>query len=178
MTLHKKENQLLIRHHLVISKRLTRLSTPPVTLQLMIIFWWHVSLILGYWLHSLPSLYHIFQTLPSDESIMEFMSLEEMSYKHHHHQSSFLPSYHMVEDHFETMVSSNIVTTPQSSVLIHIVESEGNLSNVTLTIPIDISVKPGFVENIYLGQNCSASKLRSYTTLFKEFRYIFAWTYE
>ena len=57
----------------------------------------------------------------------------------------------MVEDHFETLVSSDIVTTPQSLVLIHNVESECRLCNITKTIPVDISVKPGVVENIHLG---------------------------
>ena len=54
---------------------------------------------------------------------MEFMSLDEIPWKYHHHQSSFLPSYQMVEDHFETLVSYDIVTTPQSPVLIHNIES-------------------------------------------------------
>ena len=80
----------------------------------------------------------------------------------------------MVEDHFETLVSYDIVTTPQPLVLIHTIESEGNISNITKTILIDISVKPGVVENIHLGQNCSPSEIRSYTTLFREFRDIFS----
>ena len=84
----------------------------------------------------------------------------------------------MVEDHFGTMVSSDIVTNPQSLVLIHDVESEGKLSNITKTIPVDISMNLGIVENINVGQNSSPSKLVSYIALFKEFRDIFAWTYE
>ena len=76
------------------------------------------------------------------------------------------------------MVSSDIVSTPQSLVLIHNFESEGSLSNITKSVLVDIFVEPGVVESLHVGQNCSASKLRSYTTLFKEFRYIFAWTYE
>ena len=106
------------------------------------------------------------------------MYLNEMLWKDHHHRSSFLPDYHMVEDNFETMVSFDIVTTPQSSVLIYNVDSEDNSSNITKTIPVDISVKPGVVENIHLGQNCYASELRSYMTLFKEFRDIFSCMYE
>ena len=62
----------------------------------------------------------------------------------------------MVEDHFETIVSSDIVITPHSLVLIHNVESKGNLSNITKTIIVDISVKHGFVEHIQLGQNWSS----------------------
>ena len=50
----------------------------------------------------------------------------------------------MVEDHYETPVSSDIVTIPKSLVLIHNVESEGNLSNITKIVPVDISIKMEF----------------------------------
>ena len=83
-----------------------------------------------------------------------------------------------IEDNFETMVLSNIVTTPQSPVLIHNFESDGNLSNITKTVMVNISMKPRVVENIHVGQNYSASELRSYTTIFKEFRDIFSWKYQ
>ena len=79
-----------------------------------------------------------------------------MPWKHHHHRSSFLPSYQIVEDHFETSVSYDVVTNRQTPVLIHKGESEGNLCNITKNISINISVKPGVVENIHLGQNSSS----------------------
>ena len=60
---------------------------------------------LPYWLDlSSPYLDDILQPIPSDESIMELMSLDEIPWKDHHHWSSFLLSYQMVEDHFETLV--------------------------------------------------------------------------
>ena len=102
------------------------------------------------------------------------MYLDEMPWKYHHHQSSFLPSYQMVEDHFETSILFDIETTPQSLVLIHTIESEGNLSNIRKTVSIIILVKPGVLENIHFRQNRYASELRSYATLFKGFRDIFS----
>jgi hypothetical protein len=45
-------------------------------------------------------------------------------------------------------------------------------------IPIDISVKPGIVENVYIGASCSPEEIVTYTSLFKEFRDIFAWSYK
>ena len=48
-------------------------------------------------------------------------------------------------------------------------DSEGNLCNVTQTIPIDISMKHGVVEHIHIGQNCSTSEIEIYMPLFKEF---------
>lgn len=45
-------------------------------------------------------------------------------------------------------------------------------------IYISISTKPTVVENIHVRKSCSPSELDSYPTLFCEFRYIFAWSYE
>ena len=79
---------------------------------------------------------------------MEVMSLDEMPSKDHHHRSSFLPHFHMVEEKFTSDVSSDIVSDPQSSILTCDVESECNLSKITNTIPVDISMQPGIPENI------------------------------
>ena len=45
-------------------------------------------------------------------------------------------------------------------------------------MPLDISVKPGISENIFIGHNSSHEEVQKYTALFKEFRDVFAWTYE
>lgn len=52
------------------------------------------------------------------------------------------------------------------------------MGNMTETCPIDISVKPGIVENIHIGRNCSPEEVTAYTALFKEFRDVFTWSYE
>ena len=56
--------------------------------------------------------------------------------------------------------------------------SEGNMANISATIPINISMNLDVVENIYIGPNCSPKEIAIYTTLFKEFWDIFAWSYE
>jgi len=38
--------------------------------------------------------------------------------------------------------------------------------------------KPNVVENIHVGKTCSPSKLEIYCALFREFRDVFAWSYE
>jgi hypothetical protein len=63
------------------------------------------------------------------------------------------------------------MTVPRST---RDVFAEGNLSNISPTIPIDISVKPGIVENVHIGASCSPDEIVTYTSLFKEFRDIFA----
>ena len=52
------------------------------------------------------------------------------------------------------------------------------MGNISTMITIDISIKEGVVENINLDANCTPDKVVSYTTLFKEFCDVFAWSYE
>ena len=73
----------------------------------------------------------------------------------------------MVEEHFTTDVSFDIVMDPQSLILTHSVYSKGNLCNITKTMPVDISMKLGVFENIHIGQNYSSFEVQSYTALFK-----------
>ena len=109
---------------------------------------------------------------------MEVMSLDMIPWEDYHHRSYFLPPCHMVENHFASMVSSDIVLNPQYLILTRSVDSEGNLCNITKTMPVDISVKPGIYENIHIGQKSSPEEVRSFIDLFKEFRDSFMWTYE
>ena len=51
---------------------------------------------------------------------------------------------------------------------------DGNMANISPTIPINISRNPGKVENIYIGVNYSPNEIKEYTELFKEFWEIFA----
>jgi hypothetical protein len=46
------------------------------------------------------------------------------------------------------------------------------------TIAINISTKTDVVENIHVGKSCSPSELEIYNALFREFRDVFAWSYE
>ena len=57
-------------------------------------------------------------------------------------------------------------------------DSEENLCNITQTNLIDISAKPGTIEHVHVGYNCLAEESKAYRALFKEFRDIFAWSYE
>jgi hypothetical protein len=45
------------------------------------------------------------------------------------------------------------------------------------TIKIDISIKPGVVEEIIIGASFTPEEIIAYKTLFQEFRDIFAWSY-
>ena len=51
------------------------------------------------------------------------------------------------------------------------------MANISPTIKIDISDKPGVEENITLGAQCTLEEIEAYTKLFKEFCDIFTWSY-
>jgi hypothetical protein len=55
---------------------------------------------------------------------------------------------------------------------------EGNLENISPTIPLDIPIKPGIVENVHIGASCYSDEIQTYKVLFQEFRDVFAWSYE
>ena len=56
--------------------------------------------------------------------------------------------------------------------------ADGNMENIFSTIPINISRYPGRIENVYIWEECSHAEILEYTELFKEFRDIFAWSYD
>jgi hypothetical protein len=113
---------------------------------------------------------------PTDEMIMSVM--EDTPWDDGHHRSILFLEQHTLENYQRISTPSTVVvisTVPGST---HDVFAEGNLSNISPTIPIDISVKPGIVENVHIGASCSPDEIVTYTSLFKEFRDIFAWSYE
>ena len=45
--------------------------------------------------------------------------------------------------------------------------ADGNMENISPTIPINISRDPGKIENVYIGAECSHAEIQEYTKLFK-----------
>jgi len=54
--------------------------------------------------------------------------------------------------------------------------AEGNMSNISETILINISWNPNVVENVFIGASCTLEEICLFTDLFKEFRDVFAWS--
>ena len=113
-----------------------------------------------------------------DEAIIEAMSGVEPPWEELHHRSYFLPKLdHLEHEDFRDILSENIgspvvpLSSPGQM-------DDGNMANLSLTIPINISRNPGKIENVYIGVDCSPDEIKEYTTLFKEFHDIFAWSYE
>jgi hypothetical protein len=113
---------------------------------------------------------------PTNEMIMSVM--EDTPWDDGHHRSILFLEQHTLENYQRISTPSTVVFISTVTATSHDVFVEGNLSNISPTIPIDISVKPGIVENVHIGASCSPDEIITYTSLFKEFRDIFAWSYE
>ena len=121
-----------------------------------------------YWLDSPPpTLDDLSHTFPSNESIMEIMSLDETQWEDHHHKSSFLPNSNFAESNFVSFITFDIVNNIQSLMFKHRNDSEGNLCNITQTIPTGIFVNLGVVEHVHIGQNCAMNGIEIYMAHFK-----------
>jgi hypothetical protein len=117
-----------------------------------------------------PYSFHVI--FPIDEMIISVM--EETPWDDGHHRSILFLEQHTLENYQRISTPSTVVvisTIPESA---HDVFSKGNLSNISPTIPIDISIKPGIVKNVNIGASCSSNEIVTYTSLFKEFCDIFA----
>ena len=73
---------------------------------------------------------------------------------------------------------SEDVDTPINPLSREGIFAEGNMENISTTIPINISANPNIVENVCIDANYSSEEIAIYTTLFKEFRNVFSWSYE
>jgi hypothetical protein len=60
----------------------------------------------------------------------------------------------------------------------HRVYAEGNMVNISKTIPINIFHNPNVVKNVFIGEDYSSNKVCIYADPFKDFCDIFAWSYE
>jgi hypothetical protein len=109
---------------------------------------------------------------------MEMLSIDDLSWDDNHHRSSFLPPLEEIHEDIRSVFLPDVTNVPQSLILTQDTLSEGNMSNISTTIVINISIKEGVVENINLGANCTPDEVVSYTALFKEFHDVLAWSYE
>jgi hypothetical protein len=115
---------------------------------------------------------------PIDEMIMFVM--EDTPWDDGHHHSILFLEQHTIENYqwISTLLTIVVISTiPEST---HDVFSEGNLSNISPTIPLNISIKPGIVEKMCIygasmkkccSQDMTLKIVQSgYTSLFKEFQ--------
>ena len=104
---------------------------------------------------------------PSDEAIIEAMSGVEPPWEELHHRSYFLPDLDPLEHEDFRVVLSEIFGGPMGPLSSLGPMANGNMANISSTIPINISHDPGRIENVYIGTECSHAEIQEYTELFK-----------
>jgi hypothetical protein len=115
---------------------------------------------------------------PTYEMIMFVMSIEDTPWDDGHHRSILFLEQHTIESYQQISTPLTIVIISTIFESTHDVFYEGNLSNISPTIPLDISIKPRVVENVHIGDSCSPDDVVTYKSLFQEFCDVFAWSYE
>jgi hypothetical protein len=84
-----------------------------------------------------------------------------------HHRSYFLPDLRRIEAGEFTLTMTRAKACPINHLAMHVVYAEGNMENISQTIPIDISRIPRVMENIFVGADWSLKEIQIYTDLFK-----------
>jgi hypothetical protein len=123
-----------------------------------------------------PVPFHVI--FPMDDMIMSVMSMEDTPWDDGHHHSILFLEQHTINGYQRLSTPSTIViiyTIPKST---HDTFYKGNLSNISPTIPLDISIKPRVFENAHIGASCYHDEVVTYKSLFQEFCDAFAWSYE
>jgi hypothetical protein len=115
---------------------------------------------------------------PTNEMIISVMFMEDTPLDDGHHHSILFLEQHTIKIYQQISNPSTIVVVSSIPESTHDVLYEWNLSNISPTIPLDISIKPGVVENVHIGASCSTDEVLTYKSLFQEFHDIFAWRYE
>jgi hypothetical protein len=110
-----------------------------------------------------PNPFHVI--FPTDEMIMPVM--EDTPWDNGHHRSILFLEQHTLENYQRILTPSTVVVILTVPATTHDAFAEGNLSNISPMIPIDISIKPGIVENVHIGASCSPDEIVTYTSLFK-----------
>jgi hypothetical protein len=110
--------------------------------------------------------------------IMSVMSMEDTPWDDGHHRSILFLERDTIESYKWILTLLTIVVVSSIPESTHDVLYEGNLRNISPTIPLDISIKPGVVENVHIGASCSTDEVHTNKALFQEFCDVFTWSYE
>ena len=86
-----------------------------------------------------------------------------------HHRSYFLPELdHLEREDFREVLSQRVgsLVVPLSSPGLM---ADGNMANISPTIPINISHDPSKIENVYIGKNVTMLSFKSIPSYSKSF---------
>jgi hypothetical protein len=116
--------------------------------------------------------------LPPDEVVIEAMTSPDKPWDDLHHRSYFLPELSRIEAGEFTITMTGDQPCPINPLATQDIYAEGNMATIAATIPINISRNPDVMENVFVGADGSPKEIQIYMDLFKEFRDVFAWSYE
>jgi hypothetical protein len=109
---------------------------------------------------------------------MSVMSMEDTPWDHGHHHSILFLEQDTIESYQRISTLSTVVVISSVPESTHDVLYEGNLSNISPIVPLDISIKPGVIENVHIEASCSVNEVVTYKSIFQEFCDVFSWSYE
>jgi hypothetical protein len=95
----------------------------------------------------------------TNEIIMTILPMVDTPWDDGHHHSILFLEPETIESYQQILNLSTVVTISFVPEPIHDVLYERNLSNISSTIPLDISIKPRIVENVHIGASCSADEI-------------------
>jgi hypothetical protein len=115
---------------------------------------------------------------PTDDMIMMIISMEDTPWDYGHHRSILFLECETIESYQRISTLSTFVViyfVPEST---HDVLYEGNLTNISPIVPLDISIKPWVMENVHISASCSIDEVCTYKSPFQEFCDVFSRSYE
>ena len=95
------------------------------------------------------------------------MSGVEPPWEELHHRSYFLPELDRLECEDFREILSERIGSPMVPLRSLGPMAYRNMTNISPTIPINISHDPGKIENVYIGAECSHVEILEYSELFK-----------
>jgi hypothetical protein len=104
---------------------------------------------------------------PTDEMVMSVMFMEDTPWDDGRHRSILFLERDTIESYQQISTPSTIVVVSSVPESTHDVLYEVNLSNISPTIPLDISIKPGVVDNVHIRASCSTDEVHMYKSLFQ-----------
>ena len=105
---------------------------------------------------SLDPFHMIFQ---ASETIMEIMSVEYTPWDDENDRSILFLEPETMKSFQWISNPSTFINFPPVSKPTRDVLYEGKLGNISPTIPLDILIKPGIVENVHIGAPCSPDEI-------------------
>jgi hypothetical protein len=104
-----------------------------------------------------PDPFHV--VFHTNEIIMTVMSMEDTPWDDGHHRSIIFLEPKTIESYQWILNLYTVINIPPISKPIRDVLYEGNLGNISPTIPLDILIKPRIMENVHIGASCSSDEI-------------------